>query len=107
MAGKFSIGALSSIGAGAVVGVVLTVIALWAWQSGPGLGVESDNPKMVLLAVRSAAVASAALGQTVLLVMVVGNLYRTRMIDVALRVMTAAVFAVSVVSAIALGIAGK
>jgi hypothetical protein len=100
------VGSKISIGVGAVVGVILMVIALWAWQSGPGLGVESDKPDLVVWAVRAAAVAAAALGQTVLLVMVVGNVYRTRMADVALRVMTGAVFAVSAVSAIALGIAG-
>jgi uncharacterized membrane protein len=97
------------IGTGTVLTAVLMVICLWTWQSAPTLAFNpnrSDDQAMVW-AVRTAAIAAGALAQTVLLVFVIGNLYRTRLSDVLLRLLTATVFAVSLVSAIALGLAGR
>ncbi len=92
---------------GVFISCGLVLISLWAWQTAPHLAFNEDRPDVILWAVRTAAVAAAALAQTVLLVMVVGNIYRTRTLDVLLRCMTALVFAVSLVSAIALGLVGK
>ena len=95
------------IGTGSVVGAALMVACLWVWQQAPHLAAEADRPDVVMWAARSAAVAAGALAQTVLLVLVVGNLYRTRLPDRLLQVLTAGLFAAALVSAIALGLAGR
>lgn len=99
--------AKASVVFGSVVAAALMVVALWAWREGTELVVAHDCPPAVLWAVRAAAVALVALAQGVLLVAVVGNVYRVRSADLVLRVLTATVFAVSLVGAIALVIAGR
>jgi hypothetical protein len=96
-----------SIGMGIILSAGLVFIALWAWQEAPHLAFNEDRPDIIMWAVRTASVAAGALAQTVLLVFVVGNIYRTRAVDVLLRLLTATVFAVSLVSAIALGLVGR
>ena len=96
-----------SISVGVVMAVLLMIVSLWAWQIAPGLALTPDQPDTIMLwAVRTASIAAAALAQTVLLVFVVGNLYRTRALDVLLRLTAGTVFAVSLISAIALGLVG-
>jgi hypothetical protein len=92
---------------GILISASLVFIALWTWQQAPHLAFNEDRPEVVLWAVRTASVAAGALAQTVLLVLVVGNIYRTRAVDMLLRFLTAGVFAVSLVSAIALGLVGN
>jgi hypothetical protein len=96
-----------SMFAAAALSAVLMVVALWAWQQGPHLAFTADRPDVVLWAVRTAAIAAGALAQGVVLLFVVGAVYRTRLLDLTLRVLTAAVFTVALVSAIALGLAGR
>ena len=95
------------ISLGLVVSVTLLLISLWAWQEAPHLAMDADRPEITLWAVRTASIAAGALAQTVLLVLVIGNIYRTRAVDILFRFMTGMVFAVSLVSAIALGLAGR
>lgn len=99
--------AKASVVFGSVVAVALVVAALWTWQEGTRLVADSEGGPAVLWAVRAAAVAAVALAQGVLLIAVVGNVYRTRSTDLLLRVLTATVFAVSLIGAIALGMAGR
>ena len=95
------------IGAGSLLGAALMVVCLWLWQQAPLLAGEAGNRPEVLWATRSAAIAAGALAQTVLLVLVIGNLYRARLPDRLLQVLTAGVFAASLISAIALELAGR
>ncbi len=96
-----------SIALGTLVSVALVFICLWAWQAAPHLALDADrSDDTILWAVRTASIAAGALAQTVLLIFVIGNIYRTRAIDMLMRLMTATVFAVSLVSAIALGLMG-
>ena len=84
------------------------LISLWAWQEAPHLAFNEEKPDVILWAVRTASVAAGALAQQpLMLVLVVGNIYRTRAVDMLLRFLTATVFAVSLVSAIALGLVGR
>lgn len=96
-----------SIGVGLALAISLMILALWAWQQSAHIAFDADRPDVVLWAVRSAAVAAAALAQAVLLTLVIGNLYRTRLLDLVLRVLATAVFAIALVSAIALGLASR
>jgi glycogen synthase len=91
----------------AAFATALMVASLWAWQQAPHLVFDADRPDIALWAVRTTAVAAAALAQAVLLLFVVGRIYRTRGLDIVLRVLTATVFTVALVSAIALGLAGR
>ncbi len=93
--------------AGSLVATALMVISLWAWQQSPHIAFAADRPDVALWAVRTAAIAAAALAQAVVLFLVVGRIYRTRAMDLLLRVLTAVVFTVALVSAIALGLAGR
>ncbi len=95
------------IGTGSILTAALMVVCLWTWQTAPHLAMDASRPDVVLWAVRTAAIAAGAMAQTVLLVFVIGNLYHTRLLDLLLRFLTATVFAVSLVSAIALGMAGR
>lgn len=95
------------VGTGSLVSAALMVACLWLWQKAPVLVDVGERSKVVLWAVRSSAVAAGALAQTVLLVVVVGNLYRARVPDRILQVLMGGLFAVSLVSAIALGLAGR
>src|SRR5690348_17142789 len=88
----------------ALLAAALVVCALWAWQQAPHLSLDADRPEVVLWAVRTAAVAAAALAQTLLLFFVAGHLYRTRTLDVLLRVLSAAVFTIALASAVALAL---
>ena len=101
MIGKFSMFLAAAFAA------ALMVASLWAWQEAPHLAFEADRPDVAMWAVRTTAVAAAALAQAVLLLFVVGRIYRTRGLDIVLRVLTAAVFTVALVSAIALGLVGR
>jgi hypothetical protein len=92
---------------GSLLAIGLMVAGMWAWQRGPHLAFDATRPDIALWAVRSAAVAAAALAQALVLLLVVGNLYRTRALDVVLRAAAAAVFLVALVSAVALGLAGR
>jgi hypothetical protein len=96
-----------SIGAGAAAAFALMLAALWAWQVGPHLALEADQPGVTLWAVRSAAVAAGALAQIVVLFLVLGNLYPRRRLDLAAAVAATAVFTIALVSAVALGLAGR
>ena len=91
----------------AVVAIALVVCALYCWQMGPHWVFDADQPVTALWAVRSGAVAAAALGQAFILLGVVGNLYRARMADVVARFVAAGIFVVASVGAIALGLAAR
>jgi hypothetical protein len=95
---------------GAVASVVLVVVALWAWQHAAEVAGDSAaaRPYVATWAVRSAAVAAGAAAQAVLLFAVVGRVYaRGGMLDDVLRLASVLVFAVALVSAAALGLAGR
>jgi hypothetical protein len=93
--------------AGMVGAAALMVVALRVWQLAPHIAFDADRPEIVVYAVRTAAVAVAALAQTVLVVLVLGNIYRTRTSDVILRLLAVTVLMVSLVSAIALSLAAR
>ena len=99
-----------SLVGGAVASVVLLVASLWAWQHAAEVASDgaAARPYVATWAVRSAAVAAAAAAQAVLLIAVVGRVYgRHGVLDDVLRLTAVLVFAVALVSAVALGLAGR
>ena len=97
----------TSIILGSLVAAALMVAALWSWRAAPPQFFDAERPDIILLAQRAGAVAAAALAQTIILILVVGNIYRPRTADLVLRLLMILVFSVSLVSAIALGLAGR
>ena len=93
-----------SIVCGSIFTVVLMVTAMWTWQQGPHWAIDAERPEIYLWAVRSAAIAGVGLAQTILLWFVVGAVYRTRMIDIALRIFTGSIFLVALIAAVVLEI---
>jgi hypothetical protein len=85
----------------------LMVAAMWTWQQASHLAFDADRPDIVMWSARSAAIAAAALAQGIILFMVVGRVYRTRSLDVALRLLAASIFTVALISAVVLGLAGR
>ena len=101
--------AVSLVGGG-IVSVALMVLGLWAWQHAAEVATDGGaaRPYVATWAVRSAAVAAAAAAQAVLLVVVVGRAFpRHRALDDALRLSALLVLVVALVSAVALGLAGR
>lgn len=94
---------------GAATGMALIVTALWAWQHGDQWPVvlEAARPEVVAWAVRSAAVATAALAQVILLVFVADRLYGRDLLGRLLRWTAAAITAAALVSTIVLALAGR
>ena len=96
-----------SILLGGVIAGVLMVMALRTWEEAPHVAFGADRPEIVMYAARATAVAMGSLAQTIVILMVLGNLYRRRASDIILRVLAAVVFMVSLVSAIALSLAAR
>ena len=99
-----------SLFGGAVASVVLLVVGLWAWQHAAEVASDGGaaRPYVAAWAVRSAAVAAGAAAQAVLLIAVVGRVYRREgALEDVLRLSAVLVFVVALVSAVALGLAGR
>jgi hypothetical protein len=101
-----------SLYGGAMGAVALMVLGLWAWQHAAEVATDTlgstAQPYVAKWAVRSAAIAAAAAAQAVLLTAVVGRVYgRQGALDAVLRLSALLVFAVALVSAVALGLAGR
>jgi hypothetical protein len=94
---------------GGLLAAALVLLALYGWQHAVALAELADpaRPAAAVLAVRSGAVAAAALGQLLLLILVVGRLYPRRLVDEVLRLGAGLVAALAFVGAVALAIAGR
>ncbi len=93
---------------GALATITLVFLSLWGWRHAAELVAEhATRPYVAAWAVRSAAIAAAASAQAILLTLVVGGIYPRRLSDDVLRVLAGLVGSIALVSAIALGLAGR
>ena len=92
---------------GAISAVVLAVASIWLWQNARYLSLDMTRPEVARYAVFSASVAICAAAQVVLITCVVGNLYRQGLFDRVFKFLAAGIGMVSLVSAVALGLAGR
>jgi hypothetical protein len=93
---------------GTIASIVLMIAALWAWSRAGALSASATRPEVEQWAVRSAAVGVAAVAQLVLLTFVAGKLYQQRRLATdALRLSAGLVAGIALVSAVALGLAGR
>jgi hypothetical protein len=91
----------------AVIAAGLVAASLWGWQQAAQLAEQWGRPDVAEWALRSAAVCIAAVAQLLLATLVVGAYYRRGWFDRLLGAAALAVFGVALVSAVALGLAGR
>ncbi len=92
---------------GGIIGLGLMVAALWLWGESIALTAYTARPEVTLWAARSAAVAVAAMAQVALLTFVVRTAHTPRLKSDVLRIALTLVGGASLVSAAALGLAGR
>ncbi len=87
--------------------VALVVAGLWLWQNAMSVASDASRPDVARWALRSAAVACIAAAQVVLSVFVIDAFFRRDLFATVLRFTAALVTGAAIVSAVALGIAGR
>src|SRR5258706_14828589 len=94
---------------GGAAGILLLVLALWAWQGDDyfATGWGAHNLRIARMAVRCGAVALASAGEALLLMLVVSGVYKRDAITGILAGLAILVFMLSAASAVALGLAGR
>jgi hypothetical protein len=95
--------------AAAIAAIGMMVAALWAWAGAPDMVADWDvlRPDQMLWAIRSGAIAAAALAQVVIFGVVAGQIFPRRNADQAIVIVSAAIFAIALIAAVMLGIAGR
>jgi hypothetical protein len=96
-----------SVALGSTAAMALVMAALWIWQNAASLVGECSSPSVALWAVRCATAALAAGAQLVLLTFVVAQVYGRDLLVDLLRVLVGLGCSIALVSAIALGLAGR
>ena len=84
----------------------MVVAGMWAWNEAYFLSAGTTRPDVTLWALRSAAVALAAGAQAMLLTFLVSRIYRQDLFSDVLRLFSALISAIALISALALGLAG-
>jgi hypothetical protein len=94
---------------GAMAALVLMVMALWAWGRAGWMSADATRPDVARWAIRSGAVSVAAIAQFVLLTFVAAPVFRSprRLTADLMRLTVGTVAGVAMVSAVALGLAGR
>src|SRR5262245_45929986 len=92
---------------GSVMATVMLVSAMWIWTRAFRLSDGTTRPDVTLWAVRSGAVALIAGAQAILMTFVVCVVYRRDLVWDVLRFGAGLVAAIAMISAIALGLAGR
>jgi hypothetical protein len=92
-----------------IAAIGMMVAALWAWAGAPDMVADWDvlRPDQMLWAIRSGAIAAAALAQVVIFGVVAGQIFPRRNADQAIVIVSAAIFAIALIAAVMLGIAGR
>ena len=91
----------------AVIAAGMVTASLWGWQNAAAVTEQWGQPDVAEWAVRSAAVCVAAVAQLLLATLVVGAYFRRGWFDRLLGAGAMLVLGVALVSAVALGLAGR
>ena len=92
---------------GVVLSVSLGLLALWLWGQSADLSDGATRPDVLEWGIRLGAVAAGAAAQAVIFGLVVGAFYRRNGLDHLLRLFSALVCSIALVSAAALALAGR
>jgi len=90
-----------------VMSLALVVSGLWLWQHAGLLASDASRPDIAGWAIRSGAVASVAAAQALLSFFVIAALFRRDFFTSAIRFSAGLVAGAAIVSAVALGVAGR
>jgi hypothetical protein len=93
-----------------VIGVIcvgLVVVGLWLWTRAGFLASDASRPDVAGWAIRSGAVAAVAMAQALLSYFVVSAAFRRDFFTTAVRFTAGLVGGAAIVSAVALGFAGR
>ena len=90
-----------------VASLALVVGGLWLWQNAAFLASDASRPDVAGWAIRSGAVAAVAAAQALLSFFVVAALFRRDFFTSAVRFTAGLVGGAAIVSAVALGFAGR
>jgi hypothetical protein len=101
--------------AAGILALSLMVLGLWAWGQAGALTAYATRPEVARWAVRSAAVSAGATAQLLVLTLVIGQLQQRRpqqlrrssVTSNVMRITAGLVGSVALISAIALGLAGR
>ena len=92
---------------GGVLTVALMLAALWGWQHAEQVVHGWSRPGVAAWSVRCLAIGLAAGAQIVCLVLVVGRIYQRDFVNEVLQLIAGLLCTLALVSAIALGLAGR
>jgi hypothetical protein len=94
------------IAAGAVVAMAMVVVALWAWRGADDMVADWDiaRPAAALWAIRSGAIAAAALAQVVIFGVVAGRIFPRRRGDQAVVLAAAGIFLLALLAGVTLAV---
>ncbi len=87
--------------------IAMVVAGIWAWQSAFRFADGTTRPDVTLWALRSGAVALAAVAQVILMTFLARVFYPRDGFSAFLRMAAGLVAAIAMISAIALGLAGR
>jgi len=90
-----------------LLSIAMVVLSMVAWSRAFRWSESATRPDVALWAVRSAAVALAAGAQAILTSTLLRSMYRRDLFSDLLRKLAGAVAAIALISAIALGLAGR
>lgn len=93
--------------AASLAAVGLMVVALWAWGQSATLAQTGTRPHVMLWAVRSASIAAGATAQLLMVTLIIGAFYHRGVLAHLVGVFVTLVATLALVSAIALGLAGR
>jgi hypothetical protein len=92
---------------GASGAMVLLLLAFWVWGQSQEWTAAMSRPAIAIWAARSAAIGFASAAQVVLLTFVVGAIYQRDLFGNVLRLCAGLLCSISLVSAVALALAGR
>ena len=97
------------ISVGGILGLSLLVLALWTWRNSDFIAPRftSRTPALAASALRCAAVAIAAAGEGLLVLLVLAHVWRRDRMTHVLALSAALVFLLSTAGAVALSLAGR
>ena len=96
-----------TVSLGGIATVMLMLAALWGWQHAEQIVADWSRPGVAAWSVRCLAIGAAAGAQIVCLSLVVGRLYERDLLSEVMQLVAGLLCTLALVSAIALGLAGR
>jgi hypothetical protein len=94
---------------GAAWSMGLLILGLWAWHDGTAIvkRMEFSRPVTEMWAMRAGAVSVVALGEALLVLLVIGNVWRRDRLTDVLGLLASVIFVIGGATAVTLGVMGR